>query len=269
MSIIADPPLLEQLRPLPIAELQRRCALLHSRAGVPPRDDDDTQPGTKQAALDAATAACERWPRAQRRLRGQPLPSELVNALTKELRQLQWPDKSHRPGLDSESYLVLLNSRQTSRFGTRHPHYTLRKLCDEVVACAAPRFKYTAIAVTKNFTGSPHIDAFDRSRQLAVSLGDFVAGGELCVDEDGAGLESLYPDGGSGGGEQLRHSVAVVDTHNRVASLDGRHVHWVRTFAGGDRFSLIFYNTETEQELGELQTDACASPSDCPESHPI
>jgi hypothetical protein len=46
--------------------------------------------------------------------------------------------------------------------------------------------------------------------------------------------------------------VAVVETLNCVASLDGRHVHWVRSFDGGDRFSIIWYNTESEQQIGQL-----------------
>jgi hypothetical protein len=39
------------------------------------------------------------------------------------------------------------------------------------------------------------------------------------------------------------HRVAVVETRERIARVDGRHVHWVRTFTGGDRYSLIFYDT--------------------------
>ena len=65
---------------------------------------------------------------------------------------------------------------------------------------------------------------------------------------------------GGGGGGGLRHCVSVVETRGRVASLDGRHVHWVRTFRGGDRFSLIFYNTEAEQRVGELQREVHDAP---------
>ena len=39
-------------------------------------------------------------------------------------------------------------------------------------------------------------------------------------------------------------TIRVVDTRNRLAEVDGRQVHWVRGFHGGERFSLIFYNTE-------------------------
>ena len=196
-------------------------------------------------ALDRA--AYGRRPRVERRVRGKPLPPQLAAELTAELRQLRWPEKSHRPGLESERYLVLPNRRGVQACGTRHPHFRLRQLCDAAVAFASPTFEHTAIAVTKNFVGSPHIDSFDRSEQLATSLGD-VSGGELCVDDDSSGIEGSSS---SSGGEP-RHSVAVVETLNCVASLDGRHVHWVRSFDGGDRFSIIWYNTEEEQQTGQL-----------------
>ena len=96
---------------------------------------------------------------------------------------------------------------------------------------AAPDFAYSGVAVTKNFVASPHIDERDRAHQYAVSLGDFT-GGDLCVD-------SIEADGA--------HMVAVVETKNRIARIDGRCVHWVRSFAGGDRYSLIFYDTSDRQ----------------------
>ena len=236
-----DPPLIETLKPLPTAELRRRCAALEEGTQA------QSSSGTRQDLLEALVAAYERRPRVERRCRGKPLPPQLAAELTAELQRLQWPKKSARPGLDSERYLVLPNRRGVQACGTRHPHFQLRQLCDAAVAFASPAFEHTAIAVTKNFVGSPHIDAFDRSEQLATSLGD-VSGGELCVDDDPSGIEGSS----SGGGGEPRHSVAVVETLNCVASLDGRHVHWVRSFNGGDRFSIIWYNTESEQQTGQL-----------------
>lgn len=46
--------------------------------------------------------------------------------------------------------------------------------------------------------------------------------------------------------------VHVIETRGRIARMDGRHVHWVRSWgsrqqppppAGGERYSLIFYDT--------------------------
>ena len=80
--------------------------------------------------------------------------------------------------------------------------------------------------MTKNFVGSPHVDRFDRTYQLAAAFGDF-EGGELCIDEGG-------------------DTVGVVDTRGRLARVDGRRVHWVRPFRGSDRYSIIFYNTDAD-----------------------
>ena len=38
----------------------------------------------------------------------------------------------------------------------------------------------------------------------------------------------------------------VLDTKNRVASMDGRFVHWVRGHSGGDRYSLVFYSLDPD-----------------------
>ena len=233
--------MIDTLKPLPTAELRRRYTSLQPSVAS----------GTRQDLLDALAATYEQRPRAERRMRGTPLPEQLAAELTAELRALKWPEKSHRPGLHSERYLVLHNRKGLQACGTRHPHFRLRRLCDAVLAFAGGTFEHTAIAVTKNFVGSPHVDVFDRSKQLAVSLGD-VSGGELCVDEDPSGIDV----DAAGGEEAPRHCVAVVETLNCVASLDGRHVHWVRRFDGGDRFSVIFYNTEAEQETGQLNEPA-------------
>ena len=88
-----------------------------------------------------------------------------------------------------------------------------------------PGFEHSAIALTRNFRGSPHIDTLAVAEQLAVGLGEY-EGGELVVEEEGG------------------DALAVVETRNAVARVDGRRVHWVRAFSGGDRFSLIFYCTE-------------------------
>jgi hypothetical protein len=91
---------------------------------------------------------------------------------------------------------------------------------------ADPLCRWTAVALTKNFQGSPHTDSCDISYQHAISLGGF-SGGELCVESED------------------HRCVVVVDTHNKLARIDGRYVHWVRRFRGGDRYSLVFFTTAT------------------------
>ena len=77
-----------------------------------------------------------------------------------------------------------------------------------------------------------------------------------------ATLSSGLPSAASASPQPLQRSIAgylcvecedyrrvmVVDTHNKMARIDGRFVHWVRSFgpAGCDRYSLIFYATAGE-----------------------
>ena len=148
------------------------------------------------------------------------------------MQALRWPNSSARPGVNADEYLVLASRRSASECGTRHPHYPLRLLCEQLVswyrvAADDRAFEYNAIAATRNFVGSPHVDRFDQQPQLAVSLGEF-EGGELCVEA-----------------EHDHTMIEVVDTKERIAKVDGRRVHWVRAYRGGERFSLIFYNTAT------------------------
>jgi len=60
----------------------------------------------------------------------------------------------------------------------------LEKACLSLVWAAEPGYPVSAIAITKNFLGSPHIDIRDTRYQYALSLGEF-EGGQLCVEEIG------------------------------------------------------------------------------------
>ena len=89
-------------------------------------------------------------------------------ALLSALRALQWPSSSARPGVTAEHYLVLSARRSSADLGTRHPHYALRVACDALLQwyrrrCSDPHYRHSAIAVTKNFHGSAHVDGFDRT----------------------------------------------------------------------------------------------------------
>ncbi len=134
---------------------------------------------------------------------------------------------------------------------------------------ADPNFTYSAVAVTKNFRGSPHIDTHDVTHQYTCSFGTWVGGGgELCIED----------------AQQPSELIHVVNTRNRMVKVDGRYTHWVRAFgqrnldsnarhrscdepmaattddkeadegpkqsADGDRFSLVFYSTEAKHATG-------------------
>jgi hypothetical protein len=88
--------------------------------------------------------------------------------------------------------------------------------------------RVTAVAFTKNFVGSPHIDTQNTGPFYGLALGDFVApGGALCV-------------------EQSAREVAYVDTRHRLGMVDGRFPHWVAPYEG-NRYSAIFYQTRGEE----------------------
>eukprot|EP01051_Picozoa_sp_SAG22_P017264 SAG22_NODE_2622_length_2365_cov_3.616064_2_plen_129_part_00 len=107
----------------------------------------------------------------------------------------------------------------------------------------------------------------DTTVQYTVSLGSFSEGGQLCVDATEEEKEEADGSGGGGGGggggvgrsDELPHAalpsssaakalglVKVVDTHNRLACVDGRFIHWVRGSGGGDRYSLVFYSLDPD-----------------------
>jgi hypothetical protein len=226
-----DPPWLDQLRPLSTDELLARAKRLvgdfssttaeatsASNANVPLSLDEQ-----HERALERAVAAYNDTSRPELRRDGCLIPDKIRDKLLTILQSLRWAVPNHRPGLTAERYLVLLTSVTNDLF-----YQDLREACRGLVDWADPSYYYSGIAVTKNFVSSPHIDDRDRSFQYAVSLGDFCTGGELCVD----GLDC--------NGQEVIH---VVNTHDRISRVDGRHVHWVRTWEGGDRYSLIFYDT--------------------------
>lgn len=92
-------------------------------------------------------------------------------------------------------------------------HRALWQLAEAAIACVDPVFasKYSAIAVSNGFVGSPHIDMHDVDVQYAFSCGTFRSecdGGRLCIEE-------------------TPMMVAEVDTYNKLAKVDGRFPHWV------------------------------------------
>lgn len=242
-----DPPLEDQLRPLSTEELMARTERLvgesssSSKTADAATIDDVVAPPLSihdlhSVALERAVAAYEGRgsSRPEVRHKGRPIPDEIRDTLLTILQNLRWAVPNHRPGLTAERYLVLLTSVTNDLF-----YQDLRDACRQLVNWADPFYYYSGIAVTKNFVSSPHIDDRDQTFQYAVSLGDFNSGGELCVD---GFVDTEDTDDGTT--SQVIH---VFDTHNRIARVDGRHVHWVRTWAGGDRYSVIFYDTRQRQ----------------------
>lgn len=227
-----DPPLYLQLQPLGEDELRLRLRRLQTRMSEEDQTDtveeEDVSGGR---TLPKVVASCyDKLQDQGINIRpkvshtGEPVPPELLHPIREILSTLRWPAQNQRQGLSAERYLVLAtNAEQSDLY-----YADLRQACRSLMDWVDPGYYYSAIAVTKNFVASPHIDDRDQSFQYAVALGDDYKGGELCVE---------------GIGKEGWDFVNVVDTKNRVAKVDGRHVHWVRTWSGGDRYSLIFYDT--------------------------
>jgi len=251
-----DPPLIEQLRPLPPEELRRRISRLEGRlqenttvTETTNTNDDDVQVSLERLCRLYETSDIESI-RPFVYQQGRLIPTALRESLLSILQSLRWPAKKERDHLSSERYLVLPSNMGHDRF-----YQELRDACHALIQWADPSYSYSGIAVTKNFVASPHIDHRDQSFQYAVSLGDVVNGGELCVEGQKQDTTTVTTE-----------IVNVVTTLNRIARVDGRHVHWVRTWQGGDRYSLIFYDTSNRHStpllpLG-IDKDWCPPESD-------
>ena len=149
-------------------------------------------------------------------------------------------DAKERPNVDATAYMIL---RSPLEFGKKDSakavaaarklerHREIWQLAHQAVEQVDFAFarRYTALAVTHNFIGSPHIDTTNIGPFMSMGLGSYEAGtGQLCVE---SGVRE----------------VSMVDTKGRFAKVDGRFPHWVAPFEG-DRFSLVYYVTEGDVE---------------------
>lgn len=281
---LLDPPLVDQMRPLSTEQLLLRCGndsgCELDKSQEPAAATDSVQcvataSGDKrprhsvalQRSLDAIETRRRHNPRQELLHEGRLIPDELRDRLLTILKSLRWAVPNHRGGglLTCERYLVLLtNVKNEDAF-----YQDLRDACRDLLNWADPDFYYSGTAVTKNFVSSPHVDDRDQTFQYAVSLGDFTTGGELCVDGWDASTvqkkekepvdsfdrkkETDDNDDGDNSFED-KDVLHVVNTHNRIARIDGRFVHWVRPWQDGDRYSLVFYDTSHRHPTPLLPT---------------
>jgi hypothetical protein len=143
-------------------------------------------------------------------------------------------------------------------------HARLWELAVRALRRVDPSFadSFTALAVTSQFEGSPHIDKRNVGPFYGLALGDFAAKTDSENDDDDDDDEAGQQggrggEGGGGGGrgvggmvggicvEATARVVAYVDTANRLGKIDGRYPHWVAPYdaENDERFSLIYYKT--------------------------
>jgi len=106
----------------------------------------------------------------------------------------------------------------------------------------------TSIQLNRNYAAREHVDANNYGPSWIIAGGDWTAGGELWVEDSAGEEEHVLPDDvlGSHGRYYLRGTRCLgrgLDVHGRWAHFDGRRLHFVRSFLGGDRFSMVFFTT--------------------------
>eukprot|EP00658_Telonema_sp_P-2_P023435 TRINITY_DN1938_c0_g1_i9.p1 TRINITY_DN1938_c0_g1~~TRINITY_DN1938_c0_g1_i9.p1 ORF type:complete len:567 (+),score=91.15 TRINITY_DN1938_c0_g1_i9:233-1933(+) len=151
------------------------------------------------------------------------------------------PLTRERPSIQASHYMILTaptefitgSAKAHKAAAKLEAHASLWEVAQRAVDSVDPEFgsRFTALAVTHNFRGSPHIDKQNVGPFLGISLGDFPEGeGGILV-------------------ECSARVVACVNTKNRMGKVDGRYPHWVAQYPteNCDRYSVIFYQT-----VGEL-----------------
>ena len=160
-----------------------------------------------------------------------------------------WTSKSsstgwnrERPSISAENYMILCSPtmfdstcQNAAKAAIKLKKYeALWNLAFEAINSVDPKFasQYTAVAVTHNFEGSPHIDKQNTGPFYGFAVGDF---------DDGTGSIMV---------ECSARVVAKVNTKNCMAKVDGRYPHWVGPYDNNhrDRYSLIYYRTDGEVE---------------------
>mmetsp|Transcript_23212 Transcript_23212/g.44206 ORF Transcript_23212/g.44206 Transcript_23212/m.44206 type:complete len:455 (-) Transcript_23212:105-1469(-) len=236
-----------QLEPISTPQLRKR---LHRTFGVEIKDDDEKAYDREyimKALLDAYAQQCPM--RTVRQERGVPVSQDILQGLLREMEAIAWPGTTReRPKIAAEYYMILqkpvvedaLNRGDSSTIDTNNSMNAKRQaaklekyraIWDKAVDAIEKTDKefadrFTALAVTKNFQGSPHIDTLNVGPFYAISMGEFTGGGKLCVECSAA-------------------CIAEVDTKGRFAKIDGRFPHWVSDYQG-TRYSLIYYVTRGE-----------------------
>ena len=108
-----------------------------------------------------------------------------------------------------------------TKLRSQYPHF--EPIIREFTNLYIPEFSYNQIVINKNFQVEPHKDASNIGISYIIGLGDYT-GGELVIDTDSYRRE--------------------LNIKNKFFYFNGSEItHWVKPFTG-DRYSLVFYNTE-------------------------
>jgi hypothetical protein len=244
-----------QIEPHGTLVLRRR---LEADFGRPPTDPEDVlraEVMTRLLACYAEEGMCDpatgKATRQVVKLQGEPvapaLLQEMLDALREWAHHRKEKNRQERPSIRAQNYMILRSPTEfgpklgsTSKRGSRKAalaaekfarHEKLWDLATRAVRAVDPEFaeRFTALAVTHGFVGSPHIDKQNIGPFYGLSMGDFPEG------QGGIRVECNA------------RVVAEMNTRNRLGKVDGRYPHWVAPYdEGAERYSLIFYQTEGE-----------------------
>ncbi len=165
-----------QLEPLSTPQLVKR---LERTFGV----SLDTEQAYNRDYVMTTLLGCyeKHGPREIRKEKGIPVPKARLDALLQELNAVNWPHTTReRPKIKAEHYMILQkpgsgveDSVRTKKETAKLTKYkTLFDLAIETLAEVDPVFaeRFTALAVTHNFVGSPHIDTLNVGPFYGLSL---------------------------------------------------------------------------------------------------
>lgn len=245
ISAVETPPLHLQLIAVPTKELDRRTQIMISK--TPNSKDSKIMKDKKQNGNNKRCRVhkhalqcyhlCHHFnnSRPERLVFGVPVPPGSIDDLLDYLRTSSsslWPPaERQRKGVSAGNYLTVRK---------QHPpeHDKIWNLChDLIISTLGTGNHYSALAITKAFVGSPHIDNHDKTFQHVIALGNF-EGGMLCTEADSEGAETL-----------------AIDVRNRFGRIDGRGVHWVSGWEG-ERYSVVYYSTSKEDETDRVPQSA-------------
>jgi hypothetical protein len=249
-----DPPLALQLTPLSGKELTRRLAVLGGGGGKAAKGAGGGGRIGKHLHLVAAVeVALGSDQRPVTLLAGAPLVQPALakgeaggtagDKLLAALRSFDgWPAaEDQRKGVAAAGYLTLKRKDCGGDTGaaaaTADGRAELWAMCAELLAPVCSDARYNALALTKGFRGSPHVDKHDTTYQHVVALGDFT-GGLLYTEADADGRQTV-----------------AMDVHGKVGRIDGRGIHWVSGWSG-ERYSVVYFSTDpTHQTVRAAQAD--------------
>ena len=232
-----DPTLLRsQLEPWPTTALRRR--LVADFGEEPSCPETFTRADVMGRLLDLYEE--ELNDRTVVRVEGTPVDENILRDLRAALADWRqgWNDgNQERVSINAENYMILTSPASWTELGLKkrakaaaklEKHRKVWELAQAAMTSVDAEFasSYTALAVTHNFRGSPHIDKQNLAPFYGLSVGDF---------EDGTGGVMV---------ECSARVLAHVNTKNRLGKVDGRYPHWVVPYdEEKDRYSLIFYQT--------------------------